>query len=91
MIWALGSDDHNGRSCGMGEYPLLTTISNCLKKRSNKLTSQLSTPSDSVPSLSTVEVVTVSTRPSPPAPMESGVALPLTTCGEGNSELYDLV
>ncbi|KAF6024517.1 OVGP1 [Bugula neritina] len=38
MIWALGSDDHNGRSCGKGEYPLLFTISNCLKQSNIQFT-----------------------------------------------------
>mgnify|MGYP001799658348 CR=1 FL=1 len=30
MIWALGSDDHNGLSCKNGSYPLLRTIAECL-------------------------------------------------------------
>ena len=30
MIWALGSDDHNGLSCNNGSYPLLRTIADCL-------------------------------------------------------------
>lgn len=37
MIWALGQDDHNGKSCGTGSYPLLTTISDCLGIRNPKL------------------------------------------------------
>jgi len=32
MIWALGSDDFNGKMCGNGTYPLLSTISDCLSK-----------------------------------------------------------
>lgn len=31
MIWALGTDDHNGQSCGGEKYPLTRTISNCMK------------------------------------------------------------
>lgn len=30
MVWALSNDDHNGKSCGEGSYPLLKTIANCL-------------------------------------------------------------
>lgn len=30
MIWSLGADDHNGKSCHQGKFPLLSTISSCL-------------------------------------------------------------
>ena len=35
MVWALSNDDHNGKSCGQGKYPLLKTIANCLMKAGN--------------------------------------------------------
>ena len=51
MIWALGSDDHNGQSCNNGDYPLLTTIAECLSVSTPGVTNQPPTngPSTAAP------------------------------------------
>ena len=62
MIWALGTDDFNGKSCGGRPSPLVSTISSCLGISGSDRTTD-SNPSSFSPT-TTASTTSTSTTPS---------------------------
>ena len=80
MIWALGSDDHNGLSCGDEPYPLLNTISNCLSINTGMITSpSIPTTERKTEMTTTVGQTTMTPTTTTPATTVPTTTTPTTT------------